>query len=127
LNAVGATTLQPGATATFADTTFVNLPANVSNQAFAGSSATTFALSLFSVGANRFLNLELSLLRPMERQGRFQPAHHHGRPGQGFDQTGLEDSVSKVDEQRRDCGGIHRRCTQAGSDARRSPLRGTSS
>jgi type IV pilus assembly protein PilQ len=62
LNAVGATTLQPGATATFADTTFVNLPANVSNQAFAGSSATTFALSLFSVGANRFLNLELSAL-----------------------------------------------------------------
>ncbi len=62
LNAVGATTLQPGAAATFADTTFVNLPANVSNQAFAGSSATTFALSLFSVGANRFLNLELSAL-----------------------------------------------------------------
>ncbi len=42
------------------DTQFVNLPANVSN--LGGASAATFALSLFSASANRFLNLELSAL-----------------------------------------------------------------
>ncbi|MFN7484738.1 MAG: type IV pilus secretin PilQ [Betaproteobacteria bacterium] len=49
------------------DSQFVNLPANVSNSAFGGSSAATFALSLFSATANRFLNLELSAL---ESEGR---------------------------------------------------------
>ena len=39
---------------------FVNLPANVAN--LGGSQAATFALSLFSASANRFLNLELSAL-----------------------------------------------------------------
>ncbi len=42
------------------DTQFINLPANVST--LGGSSAATFALSLFSAAANRFLNLELSAL-----------------------------------------------------------------
>jgi type IV pilus assembly protein PilQ len=59
---VGATTLQPNSSATFADTQFVNLPANVANANFGGSAAGTFALSLFSATANRFLNLELSAL-----------------------------------------------------------------
>jgi type IV pilus assembly protein PilQ len=49
------------------DSQFVNLPANVSNSAFGGTSAATFALSLFSATANRFLNLELSAL---ESEGR---------------------------------------------------------
>ena len=49
------------------DSQFVNLPANVSNSAFAGASAATFALSLFSAASNRFLNLELSAL---ESEGR---------------------------------------------------------
>jgi type IV pilus assembly protein PilQ len=62
LNAVGSQTLQPGASADFSNTNFVTLPANVSSQAFGGSSAATFALSLFSAGANRFLNLEISAL-----------------------------------------------------------------
>jgi type IV pilus assembly protein PilQ len=45
----------------FNDTQFINLPANVAN--FSGvTSAPTFALSLFSATANRFLNLELSAL-----------------------------------------------------------------
>jgi len=39
---------------------FVNLPANTA--AFGSASAATFALSLFSASANRFLNLELSAL-----------------------------------------------------------------
>jgi len=39
---------------------FINLPANVSS--LGGASAATFALSLFSATANRFLNLELSAL-----------------------------------------------------------------
>lgn len=39
---------------------FINLPANVTN--LGGSQAATFALSLFSASANRFLNLELSAL-----------------------------------------------------------------
>ncbi len=39
---------------------FVNLPANVTN--LGGADAATFALSLFSASANRFLNLELSAL-----------------------------------------------------------------
>jgi len=57
INAVGALTGQ-GATATFSDSNFVNLPANGQND----YNAATFALSLFGVGANRFLNLELSAL-----------------------------------------------------------------
>ncbi|MEX8519559.1 MAG: type IV pilus secretin PilQ [Leptothrix sp. (in: b-proteobacteria)] len=44
----------------FSNSQFVNLPANTSS--FGGSSAATFALSLFSATANRFLNLELSAL-----------------------------------------------------------------
>jgi len=62
LNAVGAQTLQPGTTVSYSDTNFVNLPANASNQAFAGNAVATAALSLFSAGANRFLNLEISAL-----------------------------------------------------------------
>ncbi len=42
------------------NTYFVNLPAN--SQVLNGNSAATFALSLFSAGSNRFLNLELSAL-----------------------------------------------------------------
>ncbi len=60
LNAVGAQTLQPGATAAFGDTNFVSLPAG--NPLGGDASAASFALSLFSAGANRFLNLELSAL-----------------------------------------------------------------
>ena len=60
-NAVGSQTLQ-GAASTYADTQFVNLPANVSADAFGGATATNVALSLFSATANRFLNLELSAL-----------------------------------------------------------------
>jgi len=44
----------------FADQQMVNLPANTSS--LGGASAATFALSLFSSTANRFLNLELSAL-----------------------------------------------------------------
>lgn len=46
----------------FANTQWVNLPANVSSDAFGGATAANFALSLFSATANRFLNLELSAL-----------------------------------------------------------------
>ncbi len=46
----------------FNNTQFVNLPANVSSDSFAGALAQTVALSLFSATANRFLNLELSAL-----------------------------------------------------------------
>ncbi len=60
-NAVGSQTLQ-GATSGYSDTQFVNLPANVSADAFGGGTATNIALSLFSATANRFLNLELSAL-----------------------------------------------------------------
>jgi len=61
-SAIGNTTLQPGAPANYTDTQFVNLPANVSGSAFGGAAAASFALSLFSATANRFLNLELSAL-----------------------------------------------------------------
>ncbi|WP_343605598.1 type IV pilus secretin PilQ [Roseateles sp.] len=44
------------------DSQFVNLPANVSGDAFGGTTAANFALSLFSATANRFLNLEISAL-----------------------------------------------------------------
>ena len=57
LNAVGGQTLQGGSTA-FSDTNFVNLPATGQG----GFGAATFALSLFSATANRFLNLEISAL-----------------------------------------------------------------
>ena len=60
-NNYGSIGYQTGQTATSpADTGFVNLPANTS--ALGGASAATFALSLFSSTANRFLNLELSAL-----------------------------------------------------------------
>lgn len=49
----------------YANTQFVNLPAN--GGAVSSASAGTFALSLFSASANRFLNLELSAL---ESEGR---------------------------------------------------------
>ena len=58
INAVGSQTLQPGATASYSDTNFVNLPAANQN----GFNAASFALSLFSASANRFLNLEISAL-----------------------------------------------------------------
>ena len=58
INAVGTQTLQTGATSTYSDTNFVNLPATAQG----GFDAASFALSLFSAGANRFLNLELSAL-----------------------------------------------------------------
>ena len=41
---------------------FVNLPGNTINSVFGGQSLPSFALSLFSPAANRFLNLELSAL-----------------------------------------------------------------
>jgi type IV pilus assembly protein PilQ len=59
-NAVGYQTLQQTSDSAYANTQFVNLPANSS--AISTSSAATFALSLFSATANRFLNLELSAL-----------------------------------------------------------------
>ncbi|MEY2874242.1 MAG: hypothetical protein RLZZ373_1613 [Pseudomonadota bacterium] len=49
----------------YANTQFVNLPANTST--LGGASAATFALSLFGAASNRFLNLELSAL---EAEGR---------------------------------------------------------
>jgi type IV pilus assembly protein PilQ len=62
-NAVGGQTLQMDRDDfLYNDTQFINLPANVSGAAFGGAQATTFALSLFSATANRFLNLELSAL-----------------------------------------------------------------
>ena len=59
---VGGATLQTSSN-TYNDTQFVSLPANPLN----ANSAATFALSLFSSSANRFLNLELSA---MESEGK---------------------------------------------------------
>jgi type IV pilus assembly protein PilQ len=58
LNAVGAQTQQTATGVNFADTQFINLPAVGQS----GYDAASFALSLFGVGANRFLNLEISAL-----------------------------------------------------------------
>ncbi len=58
LNAVGNQTGQPGSTSDFGNTNFVNLPASTQG----GFNPASFALSLFSAGANRFLNLEISAL-----------------------------------------------------------------
>jgi type IV pilus assembly protein PilQ len=58
LNAIGAQTGQTTSTTSFADSNFVNLPAVGQNN----FDAATLALSLFSAGANRFLNLEISAL-----------------------------------------------------------------
>jgi type IV pilus assembly protein PilQ len=55
---VGGQTLQPGGSVTLDNTNFVNLPAIGQ----AGADPATFALSLFSSTANRFLNLEISAL-----------------------------------------------------------------
>jgi len=64
---VGVQTGQSPNTATsyLPDSQFINLPANTT--AFGGTSAATFALSLFGATANRFLNLEISAL---EAEGR---------------------------------------------------------
>jgi len=64
-NAIGYQTGQISAQPSFDQSTFVNLPANVST--LGGASAASFALSLFGATANRFLNLELSAL---EAEGR---------------------------------------------------------
>lgn len=59
MNAIGLQTGQvSGTTVPFNDTQFVNLPAIGQNN----YSAATFAVSLFSAAANRFLNLEISAL-----------------------------------------------------------------
>ncbi len=58
LNAIGAQTNQTTGVTPFADSNFVNLPAT----AVSSYSPASFALSLFSASANRFLNLELSAL-----------------------------------------------------------------
>jgi type IV pilus assembly protein PilQ len=57
-NAVGAQTGQRPPV-DFSNTQFVNLPANTGSL---GAAAATFALSLFSASADKFLNLELSAL-----------------------------------------------------------------
>jgi len=58
-NAIAAQTGQTDVTnITYSDSQFVNLPASGLNS----YNASTFAVSLFSAGANRFLNLELSAL-----------------------------------------------------------------
>jgi type IV pilus assembly protein PilQ len=57
-NAVGTTTGQTGASSTFADSQFVNLP-GISQ---GGYDPATFAVSLFGASSNRFLNLEISAL-----------------------------------------------------------------
>jgi type IV pilus assembly protein PilQ len=57
-NAVSATTGESSGTLDTTNTTFVNLPAVGQG----GLSPSTFAISLFSAAANRFLNLELSAL-----------------------------------------------------------------
>ena len=58
LNAIGTSTGQTGTTVAFGDTSFVNLPATGQG----GFNAASFAVSLFSAAANRFLNLEISAL-----------------------------------------------------------------
>lgn len=59
MNAIGLQTGQvSGTTIPFNDTQFVSLPAGGLN----GFGASTFAVSLFSAAANRFLNLEISAL-----------------------------------------------------------------
>ena len=67
--AVGNQTLQSGLsgasalTAAYNNSNMVNLPANTINSVFQGAAGLpSFALSLFSPSANRFLNLELSAL-----------------------------------------------------------------
>ena len=67
-SAVANQTLQTGvvgsaaAAAAYANSNFVNLPGSTINSVFGGQSLPSFALSLFSPAANRFLNLELSAL-----------------------------------------------------------------
>ena len=90
------------------DSQFVNLPANTSS--FGGASAATFALSLFSATANRFLNLELSALESDGKgQHRLQPARHHVGPDQGADRARRRDSVPASHVQRRHVGAIQQR------------------
>jgi type IV pilus assembly protein PilQ len=62
--AIGAQTGQSPSVDFEPNSQFINLPANTT---FSGSSAATFALSLFGASANRFLNLEISAL---EAEGR---------------------------------------------------------
>ncbi len=59
-SAIGTQTGQQSGSIDYTNSQFVNLPANTST--LGGASAATFALSLFSASANRFLNLELSAL-----------------------------------------------------------------
>jgi type IV pilus assembly protein PilQ len=60
-DAVGYQTGQVSGTLPYTDTQFVNLPA-AAGAVSSNATAATFALSLFSATANRFLNLELSAL-----------------------------------------------------------------
>ncbi len=62
-NAVSGTTGETNTALTTTNTNFVNLPAS----GLGGLSAATFAVSLFSNAANRFLNLEISALEADNR------------------------------------------------------------
>jgi len=59
---IGAQTGQIAGPVDFTNSQIVSLPANVSSSSFGGATAASVALSLFSSGANKFLNLELSAL-----------------------------------------------------------------
>ncbi|MDO9284789.1 MAG: type IV pilus secretin PilQ [Aquabacterium sp.] len=66
-SSVSGQTLQPNGSFSVNDqgtynSQFVNLPGNTINSVFGGQGLPSFALSLFSPAANRFLNLELSAL-----------------------------------------------------------------
>jgi type IV pilus assembly protein PilQ len=113
--AIGNQTQQPGATAGYNDTQFVNLPANTSSL---GVNAATFALSLFGATANRFLNLELSAL---EQEGRgnivSSPTCHHRGPNQGTHRAGRRNSLPAGHVERRHFGAVQEGKPAAGSDA----------
>ena len=116
LNAVGNQTLQNGTTAmTFTDTQFVNMPAI---NPLGGAPPASFALSLFSAGANRFLNLELSALEA-DGKGKIvsSPRVITADQQKALIEQGEENPVSGRDFERRHVGAVPQGQPEARSDA----------
>ncbi|KAI1694385.1 AMIN domain-containing protein [Ditylenchus destructor] len=116
-SAVGSATNQQ-ATYQYADSQFVNLPANVSSDVFGQQSAANFAP--VAVQRDRQPLPEPGDLRAggrRPRQGGVQPARGDGGPDQGADRAGRGNPVSAGHFQRRDLHQLQEGRAEAGSDA----------
>lgn len=112
--AIGGTTGQTSTALDALNTTLVNLPAI----GVGGYAPATFAVSLFSYAANRFLNMAVfGAGSGWQGQDRGQPTRGHRRSDQGLDRAGHGISLPAGHQQRCNVHGIQEGDPQAGGHA----------